>query len=233
MVLNLIWSYQRQISGGISSLFINFAHIFHLFHMFNEFPTHFSYFPYFLYIPHIFSTFSICLINSLHIFHIFHIFDKFPRYFPSLLTKLDVSPPLESLGNKSNWKINFGPALHRFPNDLCTNVSPISVELYYWQYCIKSLFVNYHCINIYWRKIVNSYILEGLVKSDLLSCHETIFTIEKRKQPCFSTSLPHMSDCFGQLTSKAEKVQDPNLRSHFWSSNGNHVMSDRRKFDNL
>ena len=171
------------------------------------------------------------MIKFPHICHIFHMSDKFSTYFPSLLTKLDVSPPLESFGNKSNWKINFGPALHRFPNDLCTNVSPISVELNYWQYCINSSFVNYHCINIYWVQNSQLICIGWVGKVWPTELPRKYLHNWKRKKPSFSTSLPHMSDCFGQLTSKAEKVQDPNLRSHFWSSNGNHVMSDKRKFD--
>ena len=47
----------------------------------------------------------------------------------------------------------------------------------------------------------------------------------KRKQLCFSTSLPHMSDCSGQLTSKAEKVQDPNLSLQLWESWGHCLRS--------
>ena len=110
-------------------------------------------------------------------------FDKFPRYFPSLLTKLAVSPPLESFGNKSNWKINFGPALHRFPNDLCTKrLTNFRGALLLAILHKVIVIVIYHCNNIYWAQ--NSQLIciggVGNENSDLLSCQETIFTRKKK-----------------------------------------------------
>ena len=123
-----------------------------------------------------------------HTFHTFHRSDKFSTYYPSLLTKLDVSPPLESLGNKSNWKINFGPALHRFPNDLCTKrltnfrgalllaISPKVIT------CKLTLF--HHLLNTE-RKIANWYVLDGLVMKSLTFWVDTKISSQLKREALF------------------------------------------------
>ena len=128
------------------------------------------------------------MIKFPHICHIFHMSDKFSTYFPSLLTKLDVSPPLESFGNKSNWKINFGPALHRFPNDLCTKrltnfrgalllaISPKVIT------CKLTLF--HHLLNTE-RKIANWYVLDGLVMKSLTFWVDKKISSQLKKKETF------------------------------------------------
>ena len=128
-------------------------------------------------------------------------------------------------------------ALHRFlADDLCTNFSPISVKLCHqyvkmWNHYSEQSPQHFYREN--WKTKPNGNISSSSISYEYLfwiikDLVKLLQTLDFSSNSAISQFNSVCNKC--SLTSKAEKVQLPNLRSHFWSSKGNQVISGPRDF---